>query len=179
MRNGSPLLTTGEAAILLRSSRAHVLDLCVRGLLPSIRVGGQRRLRRADVEALIQSKLTDDDLRTLWLHRAIAGRVVQSPAALLAAATINLRRLRRLYPDGPKWEWLDRWDVILSDGVEVVLDVLTSSGEYAVELRRNSPFAGILTETERQRVLESFAESRRDRARTVRPDKLERALYGA
>jgi excisionase family DNA binding protein len=172
------LLTTGEAAVLLRSSRAHVVDLCVRGLLPYVRVGPQRRIRRSDLEAFIQPGLTQEELRMLWLHRAVAGKVVRNPPAVLAAAAINLQRLRRLHPEGGAWEWLDRWEVVLEGGVETVLDALTSSAEYAAELRRTSPFAGILTESERQRVLESFAESRRNRARILGPDKLERALHG-
>jgi excisionase family DNA binding protein len=177
MRKGGSLLTTGEAAILLRSSRVHVLDLCLRGLLPSVRVGGQRRIRRGDVEAFIQGTLTPEEMQTLWLHRAVAGKVVQRPAALLAAASINLRRLRRLHPEGVAWEWLDRWEVVIEDGAESVLEALTSSAEYAVALRRNSPFTGILPEKERQRVLESFAESRRNRARTMDPEKLGRAMH--
>jgi excisionase family DNA binding protein len=177
MRTGS-LLTTGEAAVLLKSSRAHVVDLCMRGLLPYVKVGVQRRIRRADVEALIRPGLTREVLQTLWLHRAVAGKVVQNPPAILAAAAINLRRLRRLHPEGRAWEWLDRWEVVLDQGAEAVLDALTSSAEYAVDLRRTSPFAGILTEYERQRVIASFAESRRDRARTVAADKVERVLHG-
>jgi len=178
MHPGGRLLTTGEAAVLLRSSRAHVVDLCVRGLLPYVRVGPQRRIRRSDLEAFIQPGLTQEELRMLWLHRAVAGKVVRNPPAVLAAAAINLQRLRRLHPEGGAWEWLDRWEVVLEGGVETVLDALTSSAEYAAELRRTSPFAGILTESERQRVLESFAESRRNRARILGPDKLERALHG-
>jgi excisionase family DNA binding protein len=178
MRMGSSLLTTGEAAILLRSSRGHVADLCMRGLLPYVKVGAQRRVRRADVEALIRPRLTQEELQTLWLHRAVAGKVVQNPPAILAAAAINLRRLRRLHPEGRAWEWLDRWEVVLEDGAEAVLDALTSSAEYAVDLRRMSPFAGILPEDERQNVVASFAESRRDRARTVGADKVDRVLHG-
>src|ERR671921_2799928 len=76
------LLTTGQAAILLRSSRAHVVDLCLRGLLPYVRVNGLRRIRRADVEALIEPGLSRDAMESLWLHRAVAGKIVQNPAAL-------------------------------------------------------------------------------------------------
>ena len=170
------LVTTGQAAILLRSSRAHVVDLCLRGLLPFVRVGGQRRIRRSDVEALIQPSLTRAQLESLWLHRALAGKVVTNPPALLAAAEINLRRLRRMHPEGRAWEWLDRWDALLEEGVEAVLDALTSSAEYAVELRRTSPFAGILTETERRTVLDAFAASRLDHARQMRPEQLEQVL---
>lgn len=169
-------VTTGEAAVLLRSSRAHVADLCLRGLLPYVTIDGQRRMRRCDVEALLRPGMTRDHLETLWLHRAVAGRLVQDPRAIMAAAAINLRRLRRLHPDGRAWEWLDRWDAVLDHGVEAVLDALTSSAEYAVELREASPFAGILTEAERSRVLAAFAASRADRARPMRPEQFERVL---
>jgi excisionase family DNA binding protein len=174
--NASDLLTTGEAARLLRSSRAQVADLCLRGLLPYVKVGAQRRVRRADVEALIQPGLNRDQMESLWLHRAVAGKVVANPPALLAAAAINLRRLRRLHPEGASWEWLDRWQVVLDDGVEAVLDALTSSSAYAIELRHTSPFAGILTEHERRTVLNAYAESRQDRARPLRFEKLVQIL---
>jgi excisionase family DNA binding protein len=170
------LVTTGQAAILLRSSRAHVVDLCLRGLLPYVRVGGQRRIRRADVEALIEPGLSRDETASLWLHRAVAGKLVANPPALLAAAAINLRRLRRLHPEGRAWEWLDRWEAVIEDGAEAVLEALTSSAEYAVELRRTSPFGGILAEAERRTILEAFAESRRDHARQMRRDQLEQVL---
>jgi excisionase family DNA binding protein len=173
----SELLSVGEAAILLRSSRQHVLDLCARGLLPYVTVGGtHHRVRRADVEAFIRPALTRQQLEQLWLHQAIAGKFVSNPAALLAAAAITLRRLRRLHPEGHDWEWLDRWQVVLDRGHEAVLDALTSSSEYAIELRSTSPFTGILSEAERRTVLTALAESRRDRARTVPPEKLERVL---
>jgi excisionase family DNA binding protein len=170
------LVTTGQAAILLRSSRAHVVDMCLRGLLPYVRVGGQRRIRRADVEAMIQPTLTREQQETLWLHRAIAGKVVANPPAVLAAAAVNLRRLRRLHPEGRAWDWLDRWDAVLEEGVEAVLDALTSSAHFAVELRRNSPFAGVLGEAERRTVVEAYAASRRDHARPMRPEQLEEVL---
>ena len=170
------LVTTGQAAILLRSSRAHVVDLCLRGLLPYVRVGGQRRIRRSDVEALIQPGLSRDDMASLWLHRAVAGKVVANPPALLAAASINLRRLRRLHPEGRSWEWLDRWEAVIEDGAEAVLEALTSSAEYATDLRRTSPFAGILTEAERKTVLEAYAASRRDHARAMRREQVEQVL---
>lgn len=78
--------------MLLRSSRQHVVDLCERGLLPYLKVGSHRRLRRSDVEALVGSELTRDQLKALWLHRAVAGRLVQDPDAVLARAASNLAR---------------------------------------------------------------------------------------
>lgn len=162
--------------MLLRSSRAHVADLCLRGLLPYVTFDGQRRMRRCDVEALIEPRMSRQQSETLWLHRAVAGRLVRNPGAVLAAAQINLRRLRRMHPEGRAWEWLDRWDAVLEQGVEAVLDVLTSSAAYAVELRATSPFAGILPEEERRAVVAAFADSRLDRARSLPPERFEQVL---
>lgn len=153
----SELLTTGEAAALLGSSRQHVVDMCARGLLPYVKVGAHRRLWRADVEALLHPDLTRDQLKALWLHRAVAGRLVIDPDAVLARARINLARLRQVHPGGMAAMWLDRWRTTLDDGTEAVLDVLTSRAPYAVELRQNSPFAGVLPDPERRAVLASFA----------------------
>lgn len=172
------LLSVGEAAIRLRSSRRHVVDLCARGLLPYVSVGAQPRLRRADVEALVQPALSREQLEQLWLHRAVAGRLVVNPPAVLAAATINLRRLRRLHPEGRAWEWLDRWAAVLDEGPEAVLDALTSSAEYAVELRATSPFAGVLSEGERRTVVNALAAARREQARALPVEKLDRVMRG-
>jgi len=81
-----------------------------------------------------------------------------------------------MHPEGRAWEWLDRWDAVLDQGVTAVLEALTSSAAYAVELREASPFAGILPESERRAVVAAFAESRRDRARLLPPGKFERVL---
>jgi excisionase family DNA binding protein len=176
MRSSPELLSIGEAAILLRSSRRQVTDLCARGLLPYVSIGTQRKLRRADVEALIRPALSRTETEQLWLHRAIAGRFVANPAALLAAAAINLRRLRRMHPEGRSWEWIDRWQAVLDEGPESVLEALTSSAGYAVELRSTSPFAGILSEAERRTVLDALADTRREQARPMRAETLERVL---
>ena len=176
MRSSPDLLSIGEAAILLQTSRQQVTNLCARGLLPYVSIGTQRKLRRADIEALIRPALSRAQTEQLWLHQAIAGKFVADPAAVLAAAGANLRRLRRLHPDGCSWEWIDRWQAILDDGPEAVLAALTSSAGYAVELRSTSPFVGILSEVERRTVLDAFAETRRERARSMRAETLERVL---
>ena len=57
--------------------------------------------------------------------------------------------------------WLDRWQTVLDTGPEAVLDTLASRAPDAIELRQNSPFAGVLPEAERRAVLKAFAASRR------------------
>jgi excisionase family DNA binding protein len=172
----SELMSVGEAAERLHTSRQHVLDLCARGLLPYVIDGSHRRLRRADVEALISPALTREQVEQLWLHHAIAGKLVTDPAPVMAAAAINLRRLRRLHPAGPVGTLLDLWQQVLDGGPQVALDALTSSAGYAVELRGASPFAGILSEVERRNVLTALAESRHDRARPMPMEKLVRVM---
>lgn len=152
------LLTTGEAAAVLGASRQHVVDMCEQGLLPYVKVGAHRRLRRVDVEAVLRPELTRDQLKALWLHRAVAGRLVSDPDVVLARAAQNLERLRQVHPDGMAARWLDRWRDVLDAGAETVLDVLTSRAPEAIELRQNSPFAGVLAEPERRAVLAAFAQ---------------------
>jgi hypothetical protein len=53
--------------------------------------------------------------------------------------------------------WLDRWRGLFRDGAEAVLERLTALDAEATELRQNSPFAGVLTEEDRQVVLAAFA----------------------
>jgi excisionase family DNA binding protein len=159
------LLTTSEAATLLGYSRQHVVDLCERGVLPFVRAGSHRRIRRADVEAILRPRLTRDQFKALWLHRAVAGKLVADPDAVLSKARENLDRLRRVHPEGMAARWLACWQAILDQGAEAVLETLSSPAPDAVELRQSSPFAGVLPETERRAVLSSFSSSwRRDHA---------------
>lgn len=143
---------------MLRSSRQHVVDLCERGVLPFVRVGSHRRIRREDVDALLRPKqrLSRDQLKALWLHRAIAGSLVTNPDDVLEKARVNLDRLLRQHRGTMTEVWLSRWQETLDEGAEAVLDVLTSREPDAVELRQNSPFAGVLPEAQRRQVLESF-----------------------
>jgi len=153
------LLSTGEAATLLGSSRQHVVDLCESGQLPYVRIGKHRRIERDTIDAFLRVPafrpgLRREQLASLWLHRAVAGRVVQDPATVLDHARANLDQLSREHPSAGSW--LDAWRRAVDGGPEEVLQVLTSPADSAVELRQNTPFAGVLDEEERRRVLDAF-----------------------
>jgi excisionase family DNA binding protein len=47
------LLSTGEVAHLLGSSRQHVVDMCTRGELPFLWIGRHRRIERSDIDRLL------------------------------------------------------------------------------------------------------------------------------
>lgn len=160
----SDLIRTGEAAAILGSSRQHIVDLCELGRLPFERSPTHRRLRRRDVEAFadrlrLPRRLDRDQRQSLWLHAAVAGRLAIDPAGTLERAQNNLGRLRREHPTGAVTRSFDAWESSLSRGPEAVMEILTSLAAQAVELRQNSPFAGVLTDHERIAVLRAFREN--------------------
>ena len=144
--------------MLLGSSRQHVVDLCTSGRLPFQVVGRHRRVRRVGVVRLLQgvSGLTRDQQRSLWLHRAVAGKVAIDPVRTLAIARRNLVRLRAEHSRGPVVADFDEWDALIEGPLETLLDTLVSPSPRAIELRQNSPFAGVLTERERTKALAAF-----------------------
>ena len=156
-REPEELLTTGEAAALLGSSRQHVVDLCQRGALSFTTTGKHRRVRRGDVEAIRDrtQRLTRDQRRSLWLAYAVAAHIVDDPPAAVAVARANLGRMRKAVR-GVARLWLDEWEHLLDGPVDELLDVFTSRSPRARELRQNSPFAGLLGEEERLRVLAAW-----------------------
>lgn len=152
----SDLLSTAGAAALLGCSRQHVVNLCERGELPFVRCGKHRRLRRGDVERALRPRLTRDQERSLWLHHVVAGRLAVEPDAALTKAHRNIETMLRAHPSGTVRGRIRQWQVLIDAGLDSVLDVLTSRDESAVELRQNSPFAGVLPDPDRQRALDCF-----------------------
>jgi excisionase family DNA binding protein len=155
------LLTTGEAAKLLGTSRQHVVDLCNAGDLPHATVGRHRRVYRRDVEALRTRtrRLTRDQQRSLWLSHAVAGHLVRNPRDVLNKARRNLERTMAGSARGSAAVWLKQWRTLLDGSIEDVLEALTSRSPRSRELRQNSPFAGVLTDNERRAVLDGFAQA--------------------
>lgn len=152
------LLTTGQAARLLGSSRQHVVDLCRRGELDYQTTGAHRRLRASDVKALARRRrgMTREELRSLWLNRAVAAELAQDPERVLALARENLARFRQIHAGRSADRWLKRWQQILDQGPEPAMEALTSTAPEASDLRQNSPFPGALADSQRRAVLDSF-----------------------
>ncbi len=160
MKRDTDLLTTSQAAALLGCSRQHVVGLCDRGELRATSIGAHRRLRRNDVETYARRRtsgeMTPDQLRSLWLHRAVAGQVAAGPDSALQLARENTRRFLARGPSSGSARWLRRWLRLIDQGPEPVMEMLTSTSGVAREMRQNSPFAGVLSEPERLAVLHAF-----------------------
>jgi len=52
--------------------------------------------------------------------------------------------------------WLQQWADLLDRPIENILEALTSRSPRSRELRQNSPFAGVLTEQQRQAAMRAF-----------------------
>jgi excisionase family DNA binding protein len=158
------LITTGQAATILGCSRQHVVDLCEQGALRSIVPGVHRRLDRDEVEAFARRRtrgeLTPDQVRSLWLHRAVAAHVARDPGSAFEIARANIRRSLERDPAPGSARWLRRWQRLIELGPEPVMEMLTSRSPVAREMRQNSPFAGVLPEGERRAILRSVGRYR-------------------
>jgi hypothetical protein len=125
-------------AAVLKERRARADDLDVGKLLP-LEEGAPPDARHRGA-----------DLRSLIYHRAVAQRLDDR---IVSAARDRVRRWRaegRLHPD-----YADRWEELLSRPTAEIATVLIEDSPVARDLRQNSPFAGVLSEPERRRVLEA------------------------
>jgi transcriptional regulator with XRE-family HTH domain len=106
------------------------------------------------VTIVYSTPLTREEQRSLELHRAIARHLAADPAAVIARARRNVRRMRARR--GQATKLLREWSVILDRPVEALCAVLTDPGEWARELRHVTPFAGALSASERAAVYEAL-----------------------
>ena len=92
--------------------------------------------------------------RSLAMHRLIARKLRADPT-LIDIARENVRRWKRI--DGLSKAPLSEWEQILDGGAAVVARFLEERSERAARLRQSSPFPGILTDTERRTIYESYS----------------------
>jgi hypothetical protein len=110
--------------------------------------------------------MTPDQRRSLLLAHAVAGKVAQNPD-LLDIARENLNLLQARHTRGRTAAAMTRWRELVDGSLEALLAVLTSPSMTSRDLRQNSPFAGVLTEAERQRVLRTAEDPRTERGAKV------------
>jgi hypothetical protein len=78
-------------------------------------------------------------------------------------ARSNLQTMRDA-ARGQAKRWLDEWEGLLDGPLDELLTQLTSRSPKGRELRQNSPFAGVLSNEERRRVLDAWGSHERDSA---------------
>lgn len=93
------------------------------------------------------------ELQALAYHRLVAERLDEQ---LVDQARNRLRRWRedgRIHP-----RWAEEWDRILTMPLSRIAKAISADTMHARELRQSSPFAGVLNEQERRRLLRAVEE---------------------
>ncbi len=100
------------------------------------------------------------------LDRAVSAKLRRNPK-LFGTVIVNLKRWRaRLQAEGEDGSrsYLLVWEAIVEKGLNACLEIAEDKSERAAELRQASPFAGILTEAERQKILDRYRDRHEARA---------------
>ena len=93
------------------------------------------------------------ELHALAYHRLVAERLDEQ---LVDETRNRLRRWReegRIHP-----HWADEWDRVLAMPLPRIAKAISADTKRARELRQSSPFAGVLTQQERHRLLRAVEE---------------------
>lgn len=108
-----------------------------------------RRLRAEDLDVSVQDGGHDRArARGLAYHRALA-RKLRRP--LVDEARHTLRRWRQQSRIDERYA--SRWEELLTQPIPEVRRLIVEESPAADDLRQNSPFAGLLSEPERQRIV--------------------------
>jgi hypothetical protein len=100
------------------------------------------------------------DLFSLSLHRAVAEKMITNEAEVLRIARSNLERWLK----SPSFEGVERfalleWQNILNNHrPDEIRSLMTAETDDGQRLRSSSPFAGVLTQTERSEHFRACAE---------------------
>ncbi|MGQ0578846.1 MAG: hypothetical protein ACT4PQ_08070 [Betaproteobacteria bacterium] len=94
------------------------------------------------------------EARSLAMHCLVAQKIELRPS-LLRQVKKTLENWRSRYGEGMP-RALDEWHAILQRPWPEIAHVITDSGERAARLRQSTPFAGVLTTEERERVYAAF-----------------------
>lgn len=114
-------------------------------------------LLTADTGVMNRPRLTYEQERSLWLHREVRDQLMDDPDRVLSIAWDNLERFKHVHrPDGIAVRYLDQWQSVIDGGLDELVATLTGTDERSSELRQNSPFAGVLSDEQRMKVLRSF-----------------------
>jgi transcriptional regulator with XRE-family HTH domain len=110
-----------------------------------------------ELHVMFLPPMTREDRRSLELHRAIADKLAADPAPVVRKARSNLALMLRTNPEASGL--LGAWRRALSLPTAELIDLLHDPRPSARELRHVSPFAGVLSPSERWDVYRRFGRS--------------------
>lgn len=96
------------------------------------------------------------DLFNLTLHRAVAEKLRREPENVLQIARGNLEKwLKNKNPALLEWQ-----TILDAETPEKIIKLISQDTDEGQRLRSSSPFAGVLSETEREKIWSECAEIR-------------------
>ncbi|MHB1702360.1 MAG: helix-turn-helix domain-containing protein [Acidobacteriaceae bacterium] len=106
-----------------------------------------------DLVMEVRPRLTNPEIRTLEMHRAIATKIGADPEGTLAIARANLATARTADTNGNTTPYLDTWEALIEGPLDRLIRVMNSTDQAARDLRQASPFAGVLSDDDRLGVM--------------------------
>jgi hypothetical protein len=91
------------------------------------------------------------DLFSLMLHKE-AAEMIKNDKGLIDEAKNILLRWKTMHGEFGVLDW-DEWLKLIEAGDEIVLDMMTQSGEHATRLRQSSPFSCLVPNRRRWALL--------------------------
>ncbi len=114
--------------------------------------GSRRRAQRPPGRRLTEARA--EDRRAYELHREVVRQLRTDPKRVLTIAQRNLERMGARPRNPLAEQWLAEWAKAVRTGPEALETLALRTDERGNDLRQVSPFAGVLSEFERQRALE-------------------------
>lgn len=139
-------LTQGQLAERAATSRERINSYERGRVHPTADTLG-RVLEAMGCEIAVVPQLTFEERRSLVISQAVARRLLAEPDLVLAKARQNIKRMRAAATH--EHAWIDIWEGLLGLGPESVATILVSKDQFARDLRQSSPFAGVLSDSER------------------------------
>lgn len=115
----------------------------------------RRRAEQLDTSELVPPPEPDEDphrrsqRRALAYHRVVARQLRRSMLDDALHRIWSWRDTGRIHPD-----YAEQWESVLRRPVSEVRRIISEDSRFADDLRQNSPFAGMLSEPERRRILQ-------------------------
>lgn len=114
-------------------------------------------IRFENFDAVSQNAANFSDLLSLLVHRLAAERLRSDPR-LLEKAKANLERWLNQTPAVAAWlEWEE---ILESESLENILQIITAETDESQRLRSSSPFVGLITDEERRRIIKICAKAK-------------------
>lgn len=98
-------------------------------------------------EAFSMRSINEIEARSLAMHRLIVDKIRKDPA-LFQKVRATLARWRQIVCLSSQ-PYLEEWECLMNQGMEAALSMALDESQHAADLRRSSPFSGVLTNRER------------------------------